>query len=1773
MLPRMLDAVLVGARTHNLKNVDLKIHPGQLLVLTGVSGAGKSSLALDTLYAEGQRRFVESFSPYARQFLERLQRPPVDQLAPIAAGVCVDRSAPVKSSRSTVATMADLESHLAGLFAQESVAHCPEHHLPATFMDLGAAWDRLMGQHQGHDLIVTYRVFVDELDEFMSLRAQLLKEGYRRIICEGQLTDWDSLKPSVASKAGKLYIVLDRVKIVSERRGRVMEALEMAFAKSKGLLTPGQAWLFDAALSTEPQCLRHGLTCPTCARELLPARPGYFSYESPLGACENCRGFGRVMGVDLDKVFPDEGLSLAEGAIKPWRGPKTAWERKQLSKFCKEQGIDEDVPFGQLSAAQKRLVIEGQNKRGKQNYWGVLQWFSWLETKAYKMHVRVLLSRYRSYDPCPVCNGARLNEQSLWYKWGGLNLAEWHRLEIGEARRLLDATTCHTPQGQILQRELSARLSYLDRVGLSYLSLDRPARSLSGGESQRVTLTAALGTSLHNALFVLDEPTVGLHPTDIAPLCQLMRELAERNNAVIVIEHEPLVMAVADRIVELGPGAGDQGGEVVADGSPAQVMEQGGATSRAFSAPVVQRALPQAEADVAREWLVVKGARAFNLKNLSVHLPLHCLTVVTGPSGSGKSSLLVDVVYRQVARSLGQSDVPRPLPHESMQGIDALRSVELVDQSPLGRTSRGNAATYTKAWDTVRKLFAAQPEAQALGYTASHFSFNVPGGRCETCAGEGYETVEMQFLADVALVCPVCGGHRFKEEVLSVLYKGRSIADVLGLTVSEALRVFDDSAAIRRALRPLLALGLAYLKLGQPLSTLSGGEAQRIKVARALSNPQPGTLYILDEPSAGLHKDEIDMLLGALSTLIRSGGSVMVVDHDLHLLSAAQHVIELGPGSGKDGGSLVFAGSVHELHQASTKTAQALRDSLNAVAPPRHALPRALVAPALKVEGATEHTLKNVSVSVPHQKLTLVTGPSGSGKSTLAFDVIFAEGQRRFLETLTPYARRFLPTLPRPHVNRVDGVPPAIALEQRTTRMGARSTVATVTEVAHYLRLAFAKLGTPCCPTHDVPIARRSPEELWTIVQRKPGSGMLTAPVVRGRKGSYADVFASALRAGISFAVADGKMVATEAPPKLAKTKEHDIDLVICESERFAHIKLDQLKSALRWGRGTAKLVSKKSGQDQADELSLGGTCPLCDFSIGEMDPRFFSFNTTQGQCARCEGTGSLVDAPKRGRAALAQVKRVVCPDCQGARLSPFSRKVRFLGNTYPALTAMSVGELLVKAHAMKVEGPRAALFAPIAAELLRRLEFLNEVGLDYLSLDRDAATLSGGELQRLRLAAQLGAGLTGALYVLDEPTIGLHPRDTSRLLGNLRALVDTGSTVLMVEHDEDAILAADHVIDMGPGGGSRGGNVVAEGSPQHVLNHPDSATAHALNQPRFAREPLVVSAAQRMLSMTGAVAHNLKGDELRFPDGMFTVVAGVSGSGKSTLIRAELLPRAGALLAAKKHTATIEGCKLSGFEQIKRALAVDQSPIGRTPRSIPATFLGIFDQIRALYARTPEAMVRGFSAARFSFNTGAGGRCPTCEGQGVLSHEMSFLPDVVTSCPACDGARFEPRTLEITYLGKSMGEMLATTAEEAVLLFHAHPKICAPLRVLCDLGAGYITLGQGSHTLSGGEAQRLKLAAELSAGVRHERTLYVLDEPTTGLHLSDVGRLISVLGRLVERGDTLLVIEHHPDVIRAADWVVELGPDGGPRGGRIIFQGPSAQLKKARTPTALVMR
>jgi excinuclease ABC subunit A len=1776
----MLETKLRGARTHNLKRVDLDLRPGEVVAITGVSGSGKSSLALDTLYAEGQRRFVESFSPYARQFLERLERPPMDSLEPVPAGIAVDRRAPVKSSRSTVATMADLEPYVVALFARESVATCPEHGLEAIALDPVTAASRAESALGAEPVAITYRVAVENAEAYLVVRESLARDGYRRLWLSGHAEDIDEVKPSIVTTAKTADVVVDRLRLTTDELGRFAAGIEQAWQRGAGLARVHRpngathvrangeangATNGDATHGVHSEILlRRGLGCPECARPLAEPQATFFSYDSPVGACKTCRGFGRVIGVDLNRVIPDPNLSLEKRAIRPWAGKSTTWERNELSKLCKRHGVPMDKPWSALSAAERKLVLEGDGPWGKGKFPGVMGWFRWLETRTYKMHVRVLLSRYRSYDPCSECGGKRLGRDALAYHVDGIDIAAWRALEIKDALVRLNALALKTGQGEIARRELASRLTYLERVGLGYLTLDRQARTLSGGEAQRVTLTAALGTSLHNALFVLDEPTVGLHPTDVEPLAEIVRELGEHGNTVLVIEHDPALIRAADRVVELGPGAGAEGGNIVADGTVAAVAKKNGATARALAA-VRAEARPVRKAT---SFLDVQGATENNLRDVSVKIPLGVVCAISGPSGSGKSTLIDTVVYRTLARRLGEKDVDMPGAVRKIGGLEHVKRIALVDQSPLGRTSRGNAATYTKAWDAVRKLLAGAPRALALGLGASAFSFNVEGGRCETCGGEGYETVEMQFLADVRLVCPVCRGRRFKDETLSVELRGKNVFDILESTVDDAMELFRTEVAVQRALGPLQMLGLGYLRLGQPLSTLSGGEAQRLKLARSLGDEHQGSLLILDEPSAGLHADEVKRVLAALDVIADGGGSVLVVDHDLAVIRHADWVIDLGPHAGKDGGVIVAEGTPDDVAASDSRTGRALRDVSTTIVP-RTVQPKNKKARlALTVTRAHEHNLRDVSVAIPHGALTVVTGPSGSGKSTLAFDVVFAEGQRRFLETLTPYARQFLPTMPRPDVDSVVGVPPSIALEQRTTRAGAKSTVATVTEVAHYLRLLFAKLGVPHCPTHDEPIATQSEDAVVAAVLSVRGKRTLVAPIVEARKGTYLDVFTAASRAGVTTAICDGELVATDDPPRLKKTKEHDIDLVFSELVAASSLDEPRIREALRWGGGTVKLVG---ADGSSARFSTTSACPVCGFSVPELDPRFFSFNTAQGRCPTCEGDGT-VESTARRRKNAPEPQREPCPECNGARLAPLPRGVRLHGQRYHEIVQRSVGGVLAKMKEWKPKGDQARIAEAPLAELRRRLEFLVEVGLDYLSLDRAARTLSGGEMQRLRLAAQLGAGLTGALYVLDEPTIGLHPRDTGRLLGNLRRLVDIGSTVLVVEHDADTIIAADHLIDLGPGGGSHGGRVVAEGTPKQVLAMKDSPTGRALSAPPEYRSQLALDKNATELVLTGASANNLKSVDIAIPLGRFVVVAGVSGSGKSTLIRQVLLPA-----LRKKLDLVIESPPgphkaLTGFSPLARAISVDQSPIGRSPRSTPATFLGLWDTLRGIYASTNDAKVLGFDKARFSFNTPHGGRCTACDGQGVITHEMSFLPDVVSRCPACDGKRFEPRTLEVRYLGLSVGDVLELTAEEAADLFKNHPTVANPLRTLVDLGAGYIKLGQGSHTLSGGEAQRLKLAAELTATARHERTLYVLDEPTTGLHLADVAKLVHVLGRLVDRGDTLVVIEHHPIVMAGADHLIELGPEGGDRGGKLIATGAPKTVAKKNTPTGKVL-
>ncbi|MDB4976146.1 MAG: Excinuclease subunit [Myxococcaceae bacterium] len=1771
----MLPIRVRGARTNNLKDLSLELDPGQLVAIVGPSGAGKSSLAFGTLYAEGQRRFVESVSTYARQFLERLARPDVDELEPVPAGIAVDRQGEIRTSRSTVGSLTDVADYAKSLWAHLAGITCTQCGAEVVRTSAESAVEQALSQLAERRVLVVYALEVEHEEAFLGVREGLVQDGYRRIRVGDAVRDLDDVRPSdlfgspaaivstkkaakkklPAASSQRFDVIVDRLTVRPSERSRLVEALEVALARGRG-----RAALVDE--SGERLAFAEGLACSSCGTQYPDPSPGMFSFNSPIGACTDCRGFGRVMGIDWDKVL-DTDKALGDGAILAWRGKSTESERRDLARFAKKAGVPLDVPVKNLTAAQRKWLRAGDAQGWPKGWWGLEGWFRWLESRTYKMHVRVLLSRFRKYDPCPVCSGTRFKPATLAYRVAGKTIADFFSLSVRDAHAFVQALTARA-QGdsaaELLLRELGTRLSTLDDVGLGYLTLDRAGNTLSGGETQRVSLSTALGASLSSAMFVLDEPSVGLHPSDVGRLCRVIRRLADAGNLVIVVEHDPQLIAIADRVIELGPGAGAEGGRLVFDGSPHALLSADTATGRALAAaPVARSAVRQS-----RGTLALRGARGNNLKGVDLTLEKGLFTCVTGLSGSGKSSLILETLVPAVERALGSREA-RPLEHDKLEGAHDLRGVVHVDQGPLGRTSRGNPATYVGAWDVVRKRFCAEPLAKERGYTPGTFSFNVEGGRCEACKGQGYETVEMQFLADVSFGCPECGGRRFVGPVLDVRHRELDVSEILLLSVDQVLAHFEGDRELVKTLVTLRDVGLGYLTLGQPLNTLSGGEAQRLKLAQALAEAKPGSLVVLDEPTAGLHPSDVEPLLRVLARLLERGDTVVVVEHDMRIAAAADVVIELGPGAGEAGGQIVASGAPSAVARVKAAvSAPYLRRAIageQVLIEPR-APSRGQSGPGqLSVVRAREHNLKQVSVDIPHRQLVALTGPSGSGKSSLAFGVVHAEAQRRFVETLSPYARQYLPQLPRPDVDQVLGVEPSLSLEQRITRGGATSTVATVTEVAHYLRLLYARIGIPIGVATQF-AAKESARDAARSLRQRFGDDAryrVLSAVIDGRKGNYRDLLDKARDAGFREARIDGKFVTIEEGLSLDRYREHDIHLLV------ADVGGATLETTLgRAGKRAEGRVRVLVGKEEVALTLIEGSASHSRV----LDPRIFSFNTRQGACEACEGKGYLVVSTGRGKKA--RELRTPCEDCGGSRLSVLARSILVHDKPITHYLGKSVSHARRALSELSLSGRDALIGALLLEELDTRLEFLERVGIGYLGLDRAADTLSGGETQRVRLAAQLGSGLTGVQYVLDEPTIGLHPRDTGLLVRALRDLVDRGNSVLVVEHDLETILEADLVIDMGPGGGRLGGQVVAQGTPEELTRNPLSITGQmlAFRPDRPAPRPI-----ERVswLKLSGAREHNLKSVDVALPLGRFTAVTGVSGSGKSTLVREVLLPGVREALGLANERAPGSFKKLRGETALKRAVEVDQAPIGRTPRSVPATYIGIWDELRKLLAGTQEARARGYDAGRFSFNVGDG-RCPTCEGNGVLTVEMSFLPDALLPCEDCGGKRFSRETLEVKFHGLSAGDILELEVERAAELFRAINTLARPLDMLVELGLGYLKLGQPSSTLSGGEAQRMKLVSELATGAQGP-TLYVLDEPTTGLHRSDVQRLLAFLNRFVERGDTVVVIEHHPDVMLGADYLIDLGPEGGEQGGLVIASGPPlevARIQESHTARAL---
>ena len=1542
-----------GARQHNLKNLDLDIRTGELTVVTGPSGSGKSSLVFDTLFAEGQRRYVETFSAYARQFLDRMDKPAVDKVEGVPPAIAIDQTNPVRSSRSTVGTMTELNDHLKLLFARAGslfdrvTAQPVRHDTPETIyadiqarahaLALSGRLDQVSSAAEIR-LAITFPVELlgsttaAEIEQWLSVSG-FTKVQAQRVVdtASGYGSKWDS-EPDVAqggkkkptsSKSGShpkeatttassmrkvLDVVADRFRLGTAERARVLESIEVALKHGSGrinvyVLNESLAQVEQAQTATEKEASQPvvwrfstGLHCPESNQRYTDPIASMFSFNSAMGACDTCRGFGRVIGVDYGLVIPNDKLTLRAGAIKPMQTP--AWKEAQddLMRHSEVAGIPRDTPWNKLTPEQQQWVINGSpnwNGKWNQHWFGIKRFFEYLETKAYKMHIRVLLSKYRSYTPCPTCAGARLKTESLLWRIGskaqadsvlspskrfmpvgvawsreqlealpGLCLHDLMQLPMDRLRRFFDAlqdgllaslgdvgqvtlgvaepgvpaaasytrfaiaksATTDTPgfasrsgesdadqptafldgslsirpaEGmaalgdnlavakqmheepsaalssalpkatseadhktlKLLFDEISTRLKYLCEVGIGYLTLDRQSRTLSGGEVQRINLTTALGTSLVNTLFVLDEPSIGLHPRDMHRIIVAMQRLRDAGNTLVVVEHDPAVMLAADRMIDMGPGPGERGGQIVFDGST-EDLRQADTLTGAYLGGRKQVGMGFKRLVAANTpRLILEGASDHNLKNVSVEIPLQRLVCVTGVSGSGKSTLIQDTLTPALLRHFGKA-TDTPGAFERLLGAELLSDVVFVDQSPIGKTARSNPASYVGAWDAVREIFATAALSRQRGYTASKFSFNSGDGRCPTCGGSGFEHVEMQFLSDVYLRCPDCDGKRYRPEILEITIKRAprhlNVADVLDLTVSEAADLFKHDREVIRALQPILDVGLEYVKLGQPVPTLSGGEAQRLKLAGFLAEAaksssasrqalaRRGVMFMFDEPTTGLHFDDIAKLMRALRKLLDAGHSLLVIEHNLDVIRASDWLIDLGPEGGDAGGEVVAFGTPEDvmLH-ATSHTALALRDYaaqmgvVHEVAEASAAyasLARAAgaglspgssdasfaastsspaVSPtpagsqgvnlsvagadAIQIINAREHNLKGLSVNIPRGKFNVVTGVSGSGKSTLAFDILFNEGQRRYLESLNAYARSIVQPAGRPEVDAVYGIPPTVAIEQRLSRGGRKSTVGTTTEVWHFLRLLFVKLGTQHCIHDGTPVAPQTPQSIAAqLMKRFRGQHIgLLAPLVMNRKGVYTELADWARPRGFTHLRVDGNFLPTTGFPRLDRFKEHTIELPVysldVRPDQEASLR-EALATALQHGKGVVHVLSDLSGLSEAmqagettagiGKLSVFSTlraCPVCSTSYAELDPRLFSYNSKHGWCPDCVGTGvkltceqrkvfddSVRDDDNNGREqtfAEPEVEDVLdteCPTCHGTRLNATARAVKF---------------------------------------------------------------------------------------------------------------------------------------------------------------------------------------------------------------------------------------------------------------------------------------------------------------------------------------------------------------------------------------------------------------------------------------------------------------------------------------------------------------------------------
>ncbi len=1928
--------ILKKVKVNNLKTIDLTLPLEKLIVFTGLSGSGKSSLAFDTIYVEGRRRYLEALQHSSRYFIKGLKKPDAEEISGLSATVAIEQKTISHNPRSTVGTMTGIYDFLRVLFARAATAYCPISKQPVKPQTKEEIYQLILKNFESEKILILAPLFKNKKGSFKDEFKELLKKGFIRVSVDNQILDLTENPVLEENKAHNVDVVIERLIIpktpfkksagsifhISESEKKLIEAIALALEIGNGFFA------VQAMDQKKQKNFSEKAYCESSKISYPPLEPINFSFNHPDGMCPKCLGLGEFFEFDLDKII-DPKLSIKEGCCKIAPSYETIKYSNIYNNLARIYNFSLNIPWEKLSEKTKKIFLYGVQEKWLKMYFSHPKKHSrWIEYVRFhgiifEAHKRLKeatsdiylknMHELMTHMVCPECKGHRLAKYPLASLFHGKKIFEITGLPLEKALTFFKNLTLNEFETEIcsdLIQEITKRLIYLIDVGLGYLSLDRSSPTLSGGEAQRVRLASSLGTGLIGTTYILDEPSIGLHPEDQHRLIDTLKKLKNQGNTVIVVEHDRDTIFSADQIVDIGPAAGKKGGEIIAQGTVKDIMQNPRSMTGQYlkGEKKIFSLYPKRKPQT---FLKITGARHNNLKNLDVQIPLGAITAVTGLSGSGKSSLISDTLFPHLSNLLQHSKLKSGA-IKNISGFESLEKVILVDQSPIGRTVRSNPATYIKVLDEIRKLLSTLPESKIHGFKPGHFSFNVKEGSCPYCKGLGMTKIDMDQQEAQWETCPQCQGRRFSEEILAVRFKGQNIYDILNLEASDALELFANIPIIFQKLNMLKEVGLEYLHLGQSSSSLSGGEAQRIKLAKELSRPSHGrTIYILDEPTTGLHFADIQKLSDILQNLTEKGNTVILIEHNMEIVELCDWIIDLGPGAGEKGGKVVFAGPFRHIYKQKTKTAKALLQLCSQNNFLEHKKNRSQEKQKqlkenfskkqfLTISQASQFNLKNLNLKIPLNKITVFSGPSGSGKTTLAFDTIYAEAQRRYIEAQPLYIRGMMKMPAKPKIKNLENLPATLALEQKRSSLNPRSTIGTMTEIYDHLRLLFAHLAEAFSPETGEKIVSITKEKVAEhLFKNYPDKKIqILTPIFSFQQESFEMFLERISKLGFIRIRLNGKYFTCDENIPFNKDLKNEIFLVIDRlivQKSFSKRLLEALALAAEIGKN--KMTIALENKDLFFDLSFA---TLSGLSYPALTAKTFSFNAEEGMCLECQGLGKIfgidfitkfaklspsqifyqitpyyigqkfseifkIFLQKNGleaKTAISKQKDKIapllkggldfislnkllkkknikfrfrgleeilafaakhshhrirsiltnlmhtrtCPHCWGRRLNPLALNAKLsifkLKKSYSIaeLTETSLKNLFQIIHKLQVT---KEFLKPIKEQILKQLEFLLDIGLGYLSLHRKLPTLSGGEKERIYLAKHLASKLTSCLYILDEPTIGLHPYHSDLLMQALKKLKKQQNTLILIEHEPQIIKEADLIYDFGPGAGEKGGKITASGNYTEILNNPASLTGRYLSQKKliFKSNPTateqakkncknllkgsknqnnnfifqrkkIPSAASAFIEIKNASLHNLKHISTKIPKSLITVVTGLSGSGKSSLI-SEILQK-GAIQALKQKQTQIKlpYAEIKNLEKISKIVAIDQYFIGGSVRSDIATYSEITPLLRAFFAKLPIAKARGLKPRHFSSNH-ISGMCRTCWGLGIKKIDLQFLPPVETKCSVCLGYKLKRSSLEIKYKHKHLGKILAMTIEEAADFLSAFPNILERLKILQEVGLGYLKLKQDLTTLSGGESQRLKLAFQLMKKSRG-KILYLFDEPTIGLHMQDINKLLPIFRRLTDNGHTVIIIEHNLDLMAFADYIIDMGPEAAEEGGKVIcFGTPEKIIENKNSYTAIYLR